>query len=94
MIRIAIVLTACGIETGRLLVFFVLWLRHIAIVLTACGIETSHFQIAGGRQDPHCNSAYRLRYWNFAAIAAFSIAVNCNSAYRLRYWNTRRSVVS
>ena len=61
MIRIAIVLTACGIETKYAFYAFIIK-GEIAIVLTACGIETSHFQIAGGRQDPHCNSAYRLRY--------------------------------
>ena len=36
-----------------------------------------------------CNSAYRLRYWNFIFmnIDISHIMTCCNSAYRLRYWN-------
>ena len=36
---IAIVLTACGIETGQNILYGLFYL-FIAIVLTACGIET------------------------------------------------------
>ena len=34
-----------------------------------------------------CNSAYRLRYWNFAHALGHACIFCCNSAYRLRYWN-------
>ena len=34
-----------------------------------------------------CNSAYRLRYWNFNSLEIIITLVSCNSAYRLRYWN-------
>ena len=58
---------------------------------TVCGFLKPNFK-------PHeywisrtccCNSAYRLRYWNFTNrfgdVAV--LAACCNSAYRLRYWN-------
>ena len=38
---IAIVLTACGIETNKDRVLAMTFLSSIAIVLTACGIETN-----------------------------------------------------
>ena len=35
-----------------------------------------------------CNSAYRLRYWNFTnKLSTWILFKSCNSAYRLRYWN-------
>ena len=61
----------------------------VATVLTACGIETmNNFGAEHHRQ--RCNSAYRLRYWNFLAlIQRVRNDLGCNSAYRLRYWNFR-----
>ncbi len=57
---IAIVLTACGIET------FIIELKNgyykIAIVLTACGIETNNFPYGLPTIHTDCNSTYRLRY--------------------------------
>ena len=60
-IIIAIVLTACGIETRA---FFTSSLRLfvIAIVLTACGIETVPSRYRYLLHRIHCNSTYRLRY--------------------------------
>ena len=38
-----------------------------------------------------CNSAYRLRYWNWniATYLRSAALASCNSAYRLRYWNVK-----
>ena len=62
---VATVLTACGIETiydtARLRRFLL-----VATVLTACGIETILKKLISIRiWLLSCNSAYRLRYWNF-----------------------------
>ena len=85
--RIAIVLTACGIETNQN--SNNIWNLGIAIVLTACGIETDIFPWTNTNCYDNCNSAYRLRYWNRPINKTLftSFFVNCNSAYRLRYWN-------
>ena len=40
---IAIVLTACGIETSEEQIAHICERRFIAIVLTACGIETTYY---------------------------------------------------
>ena len=85
---IAIVLTACGIETflsSHLFHFF-----FIAIVLTACGIETR----------PSLNSFFEYREFSIAIVLTAcgietlnekypmnEIQLYCNSTYRLRYWN-------
>ena len=59
---IAIVLTACGIETfpaDEIASQF----RYIAIVLTACGIETlPKNTFFNATLSANCNSTYRLRY--------------------------------
>ena len=58
--QVATVLTACGIETRRLLLVLYVF-KLVATVLTACGIETgcdTPFRHSYHR----CNSAYRLRY--------------------------------
>ena len=57
---IAIVLTACGIETCNYI--HAIKNANIAIVLTACGIETGA-AVGGMTIDmANCNSTYRLRY--------------------------------
>ena len=58
----------------------------VATVLTAYGIETFYFVLLDGQMF-RCNSAYRLRYWNFNSLEIIITLVSCNSAYRLRYWN-------
>ena len=57
---IAIVPTACGIETCFIVVCLA-QKKSIAIVPTACGIETSHF-FQYALRYLYCNSTYRLRY--------------------------------
>ena len=60
---IAIVLTACGIETADLFGDLSPLIALIAIVLTACGIETlKDIEQARRNYSPNCNSTYRLRY--------------------------------
>ena len=60
---IAIVLTACGIETGKIVSPCTPPSIFIAIVLTACGIETAvEFYRGAGFTKVDCNSTYRLRY--------------------------------
>ena len=59
---IAIVLTACGIET-RYTPNCLKKSVPIAIVLTACGIETHEYALYGWWYTHYnCNSTYRLRY--------------------------------
>ena len=60
---IAIVPTACGIETPPAKSLQNLSLIQIAIVPTACGIET-RIQLRRHLEYccTHCNSTYRLRY--------------------------------
>ena len=62
---------------------------HVATVLTVYGIETSETSISFVGILNGCNSAYRLRYWNFTISLKEPILLltGCNSAYRLRYWN-------
>ena len=82
LINIAIVLTACGIETNNILILQKK--KDIAIVLTACGIET-----------PLIRFEYIL-YQKIAIVLTacgietkrFSLYLkkkDCNSTYRLRY---------
>ena len=61
MCLIAIVLTACGIETLQSLYTPPPNRQLIAIVLTACGIETGMLRLSRF-QYRNCNSTYRLRY--------------------------------
>ena len=61
---IAIVPTACGIETYRKLFTGKIVIdKVIAIVPTACGIETRNgLRYSTRNCQNHCNSTYRLRY--------------------------------
>ena len=58
-------------------------------MLTACGIETRKIKLFVESDEDSCNSAYRLRYWNWENIGSEEepVSYGCNSAYRLRYWN-------
>ena len=63
MCLIAIVLTACGIETLQSLYTPPPNRQLIAIVLTACGIETARNALMKATfVFTNCNSTYRLRY--------------------------------
>ena len=59
---VATVLTACGIETGKLAVKVSIDELCVATVLTACGIETRNRFMVDNADMVCCNSAYRLRY--------------------------------
>ena len=62
-IIIAIVPTACGIETSDRSNDSILNYLLIAIVPTACGIETHIYIVnASISKCGNCNSTYRLRY--------------------------------
>ena len=85
-LQIAIVLTACGIET-----FIALYVASetttIAIVLTACGIETSYKREKGAMII--CAIAIVLTACGIETLLAqaylLTYAKYCNSTYRLRY---------
>ena len=63
--------------------------RGVATVLTVHGIETLHRLLEFPIHNLSCNSAYRLRYWNFLWVCRNQrqMCLSCNSTYRLRYWN-------
>ena len=50
MVLIAIVPTACGIETDKTNAYLLILFKDIAIVPTACGIET-HLYLLNAIQD-------------------------------------------
>ena len=84
-IRVATVLTACGIET---IVYCYLQtiICLVATVLTACGIETSKdtWQSVdqGWLQQYLPLAVLKLEMMSFSIG---TITVSCNSTYRLRY---------
>ena len=59
-LKVATVLTACGIETSGDEEVQYEGFYQVATVLTACGIETA--SDAALMVDTGCNSTYRLRY--------------------------------
>ena len=71
-IKVATVLTACGIETNQLRINLFSSFFCVATVLTACGIETLKKDMGLATKLQGCNSTYRLRYWNAANVAPFS----------------------
>ena len=84
---IAIVLTACGIETYLLRYDVIGYVDPIAIVLTACGIETH-------RKCVSINCCFATIAIVLTACGIETIGTDtfpsielmyCNSAYRLRY---------
>ena len=84
--NIAIVLTACGIETLLEVNSYAYSRISIAIVLTACGIETvAEYCINWMQQD----IAIVLTACGIETSGLLDIPLllqfHCNSAYRLRY---------
>ena len=86
---VATVLTACGIETWKI----TLWWYYV--LHRSCN---STYRLRYWNYSIwhlflfflySCNSTYRLRYWNL--LDNLGVAVleqRCNSTYRLRYWNS------